>query len=65
VGDSDYGQRPRLIRAAGFLSAAAFNVIQLVGWTAVMLIICAGAAEAIAKEYGYSHPILWTILSGQ
>jgi putative hydroxymethylpyrimidine transporter CytX len=48
----------------GSYLAAAFNVIQLVGWTAVMLIICAGAAEAIAKEYGYSHPILWTILSG-
>jgi len=39
-------------------------VIQLVGWTAVMLIICGGAAEAISKSYGYSNPSLWIILSG-
>jgi len=48
----------------GSYFAAALNVIQLVGWTAVMLIVCAGAAEAIAKMYGYSHPTLWIILSG-
>lgn len=48
----------------GSYFAAALNVIQLVGWTAVMLIICAGAAEAIAKTHGYSHPTLWAVLSG-
>lgn len=48
----------------GSYFAAALNVIQLVGWTAVMLIICAGAAEAIAKTYGSSHPTLWVVLSG-
>jgi len=48
----------------GSYFAAALNVIQLVGWTAVMLIVCAGAAEAIAKMYGFSHPTLWIVLSG-
>jgi len=48
----------------GSYFAAALNVIQLVGWTAVMLIICGGAAEAISKSYGYSNPNLWIILSG-
>ncbi len=48
----------------GSYFAAALNVIQLVGWTAVMLIVCAGAAEAIAKTHGFSHPTLWIILAG-
>jgi putative hydroxymethylpyrimidine transporter CytX len=48
----------------GSYFAAGLNVIQLVGWTAVMLIICGGAAEAISKSYGYSNPSLWIILSG-
>jgi putative hydroxymethylpyrimidine transporter CytX len=48
----------------GSYFAAALNVIQLVGWTAVMLIVCAGATETIAKMYGFSNAILWTVLSG-
>jgi len=48
----------------GSYFAAGLNVIQLIGWTAVMLIICGGAAEAISKSYGYSNPNLWIILSG-
>lgn len=48
----------------GSYFAAALNVIQLVGWTAVMLIVCAGAAEAIGKMHGFSHPTLWIVLSG-
>ena len=48
----------------GSYFAAALNVIQLVGWTAVMLIVCADAAEAIGKMYGFSHPTLWIVLSG-
>jgi putative hydroxymethylpyrimidine transporter CytX len=48
----------------GSYFAAALNVIQLIGWTAVMLIVCGGAADAIAKFYGFSNPTLWIILSG-
>lgn len=48
----------------GSYFAAALNVIQLIGWTAVMLIICGGAADAISKSYGFSNPTLWIILSG-
>jgi putative hydroxymethylpyrimidine transporter CytX len=48
----------------GSYFAAALNVIQLIGWTAVMLIVCGGAADAISKFYGFSNPTLWIILSG-
>jgi len=48
----------------GSYFAAALNVIQLIGWTAVMLIVCGGAADAISKFYGFSNLPLWIILSG-
>jgi putative hydroxymethylpyrimidine transporter CytX len=48
----------------GSYFAAALNVIQLIGWTAVMLIVCGGAADAISKFYGFSNIHLWIILSG-
>ncbi len=48
----------------GSYFAAALNVIQLVGWTAVMLIVCGQAADAISKFYGFSNLNLWIILSG-
>jgi putative hydroxymethylpyrimidine transporter CytX len=48
----------------GSYLAAGLNVIQLVGWTAVMLIVCGGAADAISKSYGFSNPTLWVVLSG-
>ena len=48
----------------GSYFAAGLNVIQLIGWTAVMLIVCGGAADAISKFYGFSNPALWIILSG-
>jgi len=48
----------------GSYFAASLNVIQLIGWTAVMLIVCGGAADAISKFYGFSNPTLWIILSG-
>ncbi|HEX7372885.1 MAG TPA: putative hydroxymethylpyrimidine transporter CytX [Thermodesulfobacteriota bacterium] len=48
----------------GSYLAAALNGIQLIGWTAVMLILCGGAAEAISKTYGFSNPAFWVILSG-
>jgi putative hydroxymethylpyrimidine transporter CytX len=48
----------------GSYFAAGLNVIQLIGWTAVMLIVCGGAADAISKFYGFSNLPLWIILSG-
>jgi len=36
----------------------------LIGWTAVMLIVCGEAADAISKFYGFSNVNLWIILSG-
>jgi putative hydroxymethylpyrimidine transporter CytX len=48
----------------GSYFAAGLNVIQLIGWTAVMLIVCGGAADAISKSYGFSNPTLWIILAG-
>ena len=48
----------------GSYFAAALNVIQLIGWTAVMLIVCGGAADAISTRYGFSNLTLWVLLSG-
>ena len=48
----------------GSYLAAVLNVIQLIGWTAVMLIVCGQAADAISKFYGFSNLTLWIILSG-
>jgi len=48
----------------GSYFAAGLNVIQLIGWTAVMLIICGNAADAISKFYGFSNVNLWILLSG-
>ena len=57
------GTRPSFgIRGSYF--AAGLNVIQLIGWTAVMLIVCGSAADAISKVYGFSNLTLWIILSG-
>jgi purine-cytosine permease-like protein len=43
--------------------AAFLNIIQLIGWTAVMLIVCGQAADTISKFYGFSNPTLWILLS--
>jgi putative hydroxymethylpyrimidine transporter CytX len=48
----------------GSYFAAALNVVQLIGWTAVMLIVCGQAADAISKYYGFSNLNLWIVLSG-
>jgi putative hydroxymethylpyrimidine transporter CytX len=44
--------------------AAFLNIIQLIGWTAVMLIVCGQAADTISRFYGFSNPALWILLSG-
>jgi putative hydroxymethylpyrimidine transporter CytX len=48
----------------GSYFASALNVIQLIGWTAVMLIVCGQATDAISKLYGFSNLNLWIVLSG-
>lgn len=48
----------------GSYFASGLNVIQLIGWTAVMLIVCGQAADAISKLYGFSNLNLWIVLSG-
>jgi NCS1 family nucleobase:cation symporter-1 len=48
----------------GSYFAAGLNVMQLIGWTAIMLIICGEAADAISKSYGFSNPKLWILFSG-
>jgi len=48
----------------GSYFAAGLNVIQLIGWTAVMLIICGQAADTLSTFYGFSNPKLWIIVSG-
>jgi putative hydroxymethylpyrimidine transporter CytX len=48
----------------GSYFASGLNVIQLIGWTAVMLIVCGQAANAISQFYGFSNLNLWIILSG-
>src|SRR4030066_327082 len=48
----------------GSYFAAALNVIQLIGWTAVMLVVCGQAANAISKLYGFSNLNLWIVLAG-
>ena len=50
------------VRGASF--AAGLNVLQLIGWTAVMLIVCGGAAGAISRSYGFSNPPFWILFSG-
>lgn len=44
--------------------AAALNVVQLVGWTAIMLIVCGSAADALSKAYGFSSPTFWMVAAG-
>jgi putative hydroxymethylpyrimidine transporter CytX len=44
--------------------AAFLNIIQLIGWTAVMLIVCGQAADTISRFYGFSNPALWILISG-
>jgi NCS1 family nucleobase:cation symporter-1 len=48
----------------GSYFASGLNVIQLIGWTAVMLIVCGQAADAISKLYGFSNLNLWIVLLG-
>lgn len=56
--------RPSFGNKGSYLPAF-LNVIQLIGWTAVMLIICAKSAEVISQKlFGYSNFQLWIIMAG-
>jgi nucleobase:cation symporter-1, NCS1 family len=43
---------------------AAMNVLQLIGWTAVMLWICGHAAASLTPQGGWIGPKSWIVLSG-
>ncbi len=56
--------RPSFGNRGSYLPAF-LNMIQLIGWTAVMLIICAKSAEVISQRlFDYSNFQLWIILAG-
>lgn len=49
----------------GSYLASLLNIIQLLGWTAVMVIICAQSCEIIAGTlFGYSNLKLWMVIAG-
>lgn len=48
----------------GSYLASVLNIIQLAGWTAIMIIIGASSANAISQEFGLSNIYLWTIVIG-
>lgn len=56
--------RPSFGNRGSYLPAF-LNVVQLIGWTAVMLIICAKSAEIISQRlFGYSNFHLWIVVAG-
>lgn len=57
------GLRPAFGIKGSYLPSM-LNVVQLVGWTAVMLLICGNAAHNLASSYGFSNQRLWILLSG-
>ncbi len=45
--------------------AAGLNIVQLLGWTAVMLAICGRAADVVSTTvFGYANYSLWVVLAG-
>ncbi len=49
----------------GSYLASFLNIVQLFGWTAVMVIICARSSDLIVKMlFGYSNPRLWMVVAG-
>ncbi len=47
----------------GSYLASALNIVQLVGWTAVMVIICGRSSDLITQSlFQYSNPRLWMVL---
>ncbi|BCV20094.1 putative hydroxymethylpyrimidine transporter CytX [Moorella sp. Hama-1] len=49
----------------GSYLGALLNILQLIGWTAIMLIVAARAADSLGQHYlGTSHLQLWTVIIG-
>lgn len=57
------GVRPSFGIRGSYLPSL-LNVVQLIGWTAVMLLICGGAAHNLASSYGFSNQKVWILASG-
>jgi len=55
--------RPSLGRRGSYL-AAGLNIVQLVGWTGVMLWLAGQAAAALAQPFGPHSAAVWTVLAG-
>lgn len=49
----------------GSYLGALLNILQLIGWTAIMLIVAARAADSLGQHYlGASHLQFWTVVIG-
>lgn len=49
----------------GSYLGALLNILQLIGWTAIMLIVAARAADSLGQHYlGSSHLQFWTVFIG-
>ena len=48
----------------GSYVAAVLNIIQLLGWTGVMLYLGGHAAGALYQPFGESSVLVWTIIAG-
>ncbi|MGA7878141.1 MAG: putative hydroxymethylpyrimidine transporter CytX [Desulfoferrobacter sp.] len=57
------GVRPSFGIRGSYLPSI-LNVVQLIGWTAVMLLICGSAAHNLASSYGFSNQKVWILASG-
>ncbi len=48
----------------GSFLPSVLNYLQLIGWTAVMLIVGANAMDAVSRELGFENYALWVVLLG-
>jgi NCS1 family nucleobase:cation symporter-1 len=48
----------------GSILPSLLNYFQLIGWTAIMLIISANAMNEVARHFGFGNYILWILLLG-
>ena len=48
----------------GSVLPSILNYLQLIGWTAIMLIVGANAMNAVSKHFGFESYALWVVLLG-
>lgn len=48
----------------GSILPSILNYLQLIGWTAIMLIVGANAMNAVSKHFGFESYALWVVLLG-